>query len=91
MYDIIKASHLGGYKIKLTFENGKEGVVDLEKYSKVGGVFKSFSNPEYFKKFRVNEELGVLCWADGEDIAPETIYSMATGEPLPDWMVEELE
>ena len=77
MYDIIKASYLGGYKIRLIFENGKEGVVDLEEYSIMGGVFEKFTDPEYFNKFRINEELGVLYWPDGEDIAPETIYSLA--------------
>ena len=91
MYDIVKAQHLGGYKIRLIFENGKEGVVNLEKYAKMGGVFTKFSDLEYFKKFQINDELGVLCWPDGEDIAPETIYSMATGEPLPDWMADEVE
>lgn len=91
MFDIIKAVHLGGYLIKITFENGKEGVADLEDYSKKGGIFRNFIDPEYFRKFRINEELGVLFWPNGEDIAPETIYSLATGEPLPDWMEEEVE
>ena len=89
MFDIIKAVHIGGYKIKLTFDNGEEGVADLEKYSNMGGVFHNFKDVEYFKKFQISEELGVLYWPNGEDIAPETIYSMATGEPLPDWMEEE--
>jgi hypothetical protein len=31
-------------------------------------------------------ELGVLCWPEGVDIAPEIIYNEATGEPLPEWM-----
>lgn len=32
---------------------------------------------------------GVLEWEDGPDIAPETLYAKATGEPLPDWMEAE--
>jgi hypothetical protein len=90
MYDIVKAKYLRDYKIELTFENGKTGIVDLKEYSKLGGVFTNFTDFVYFKKFRIHEELGVLCWPNGEDIAPETIYSMATGEPLPAWMEEEV-
>jgi hypothetical protein len=88
MFDIVKAKYLRDYKIALTFENGREGVVDLKEFSKIGGVFENFSDLEYFRKFSINDELGVLCWPNGEDIAPETIYSMATGEPLPEWMEE---
>ena len=91
MYDIVKAKYLKDYEIELTFENGKAGIADLAEYSEWGGVFSGFKDIEYFQQFRINEELGVLCWPNGEDIAPETIYSMATGEPLPDWVEEELE
>ena len=85
-YDIINAEYLGDYKIKLTFENNKTGIVDLKHYIKKQGIFKRFANIKYFQKFYIDKELGVLCWPDGLDIAPETIYSEATGEPLPEWM-----
>lgn len=32
MYDIISAQYLENYKIKLTFEDGKSGVVDFSGY-----------------------------------------------------------
>ena len=73
-----------GYKLEVTFESGEKGIIDLKDYSKRGGVFENFSDLEYFRKVYV--EHGVLCWPGDVDIAPETIYSMATGKPLPDWM-----
>jgi hypothetical protein len=36
--------------------------------------------------FTVNHELGTLTWQNEIDIAPETLYSEATGSPLPDWV-----
>jgi len=40
-----------------------------------------FLDIEYFKKFRV--EFGTLIWGDGEeDIAPETLYTKATGKKI---------
>jgi hypothetical protein len=44
---------------------------------------------EFFKRFRINEELGTLTWQDEIDIAPETLYAEATHTPLPRWMEEE--
>ncbi|MBI4383248.1 MAG: DUF2442 domain-containing protein [Nitrospinae bacterium] len=75
-----------GYKLEIAFENGKRGIVNLLRYVEKSGVFSRFSNLEYFKQFHVNKEAGTLCWPDNVDIAPETLYHEATGEPLPSWM-----
>lgn len=85
-YDVLKVKYIEGYKLELVFENGKKGIVDLQNYVNEGGVFSRFSDIEYFKQAYVDKELGVLCWPDGLDIAPETLYSKVTGEPLPEWM-----
>ena len=85
-YDVLEARHIEGYKLELAFENGKKGIIDLKEYKNKGGVFSRFSDIEYFKQFYVNKEIGTLCWPDGLDIAPETLYYKATGEPLPAWM-----
>ena len=85
-YDVIAVRYLEGYKLEIDFENGKRGIVDFHGYIKKGGVFNRFSDMEYFKQVQINKELGVLCWPDGVDVAPETLYSEATGEPLPVWM-----
>lgn len=89
MYDLVEAKYIDGYTLELTFENGRKGRVDFSVYAKKGGVFDRLADLEYFKKFFVNKELGVLCWPDGLDIAPEILYHKATGEPLPAWMIEE--
>jgi hypothetical protein len=89
--DIISARYINDYKIELTFENGKSGVVDFMKFIDKGGIFARLSDPDFFKSFQVNEELGVITWEDEIDVAPETLYSEATGEPLPHWMSEETE
>lgn len=87
--DLAKIRYLGGYKLELRFKDGKKGVVDFERYIKLGGVYTRFKDLEYFKKAYVDKEVGVLCWPGGVDVAPETLYHEATGEPLPDWMIPE--
>ena len=88
MVDIVEANHIEDYTLELRFENGKKGTVDLSSYITKGGVFARFADMAYFKRFYVNKELGALCWPDGQDIAPETLYHAATGEPLPPWVAE---
>ncbi|RQW02740.1 DUF2442 domain-containing protein [candidate division KSB1 bacterium] len=87
--DIIEAHYLYDYKIKLFFENGKSGVVDFRKFIEKGGVFCKLADYDVFKRFGINRETGVITWEDDIDIAPETLYSEATGEPLPSWIEKE--
>ena len=88
IHDVISADYKGHYQIELTFDDGKRGVVDLSAYSERGGVFERFRDMDFFRDFKINTELGVLEWGGGLDIAPETLYSKATGEPLPEWMAD---
>ncbi len=88
MHDVVSASYKGEYRIEVTFDDGKQGIVDFSKYLRKGGVFDRFKDILFFKNFRINEELGVLTWQDEIDVAPETLYSEATETPLPDWMQE---
>jgi len=89
MHDLVEAKYIDGYTLELLFENGRKSMYDFSPYLKKGGVFGKLSDSAYFKRFHVNRELGVLCWPDGLDIAPETLYHEATGEPLPAWMTAE--
>ncbi len=59
-------------------------------YTQKGGIFGKLKNPEYFKRFEANRDLGTLFWGEDVDIAPETLYSKATCEPLPKWIEQEI-
>lgn len=86
IHDVVKAEYKEEYKIQLVFDNGKAGVVDFSKFITKGGVFKKLEDYEFFKNFDINKELGVISWNNEIDVAPETLYSEATNEPLPNWM-----
>lgn len=85
-YEIIEAKYHKNFLIEVKFQDGKSGIVNLEEYKNKGGIFSKLNDPEFFKNVRLNKEFGVLTWDDEIDIAPEIIYSLATGEPLPEWM-----
>jgi hypothetical protein len=86
IHDVISAEYRGDYRIEVCFDDGKRGTVDFSKYLDKGGVFERFRDLNFFRRFSINQELGVLCWGEEIDIAPETLYSEATGLPLPEWM-----
>jgi hypothetical protein len=86
IHHIVSAEYQDGYKIKITFDDGKTGVVDFSQYAQRGGVFAPFRDLAFFRSFEINREWGVLTWPGEIDIAPETLYAEATGTPLPDWM-----
>ncbi len=86
LHDVVSATLVGEYKIELVFDDGERGVVDFSKYLERGGVFERLRDPEFFRSFTVDPELGVITWGGEIDIAPETLYAEATGSPLPAWM-----
>jgi len=68
-----KAKYISNYNIAIDFDNGEKGIVDLS-FLSWNGVFESIKNLENFKKFKVNKEIGTICWENGADIAPDTLY-----------------
>lgn len=80
-FEIVNAEYLSDYKIKVEFEDGSQGEVDLSDYLEEDTVFKSFLDINFFKNFKI--EYGTLIWGNGEiDLAPETLYTLATGKPV---------
>ena len=87
-FDVTDVTYVGDYRLEITFENGKSGIVDFQKFIAQGGVFARLEDLDFFKRFEMNRELGVISWGGEVDLAPETLYAEATGEPLPGWMTE---
>ena len=73
---IKKAEYIGDYKIKITFDDGSEGIVDLSE-SLEGKVFERLKDKKHFSRFKVDRELGTIVWENGADIAPEYLYFLA--------------
>jgi hypothetical protein len=72
---ITKAKYLKAYKVRLIFNDGVEGEIDLESeinFSK--GVFEPLKNQDYFKTFAIRG--GTLSWKNGADISPEKLYEL---------------
>ena len=70
---VIDATYEQGYMIRLKFNDGAEGFVDLadELY---GEMFVPLTDVEKFKAFRVDPELNTIVWENGADLAPEFLH-----------------
>ena len=76
MNDVIEARYVRNYIVWLRFQNGTCREVDIQPSFR-GPVFEPLRDIEYFKKLRVDREVGTIVWPNGADVAPETLYERA--------------
>jgi len=68
-----EAKYLHDYTIKLRFNDGAEGEIDL-KNELDGEVFETLKDIDKFKKFKVDPDIETIVWENGADLAPEFLY-----------------
>ena len=83
MYDVVEVRPLKRYRLRLRFEDGASGIVDVSARVAFKGVFAPLRDPEYFDRVRVDPELGTVVWPNGADLDPDVLYCLATGLPIP--------
>jgi hypothetical protein len=83
--DIVEVQPLDGYRLKLWFEDGAEGVIDVAQLVPLTGVFAALRERKEFIAVRVDPEMGTICWPGGVDLDPDVLYSLVTGSALPSY------
>lgn len=73
---VTHATPLDGCRVKVRFDDGREGVADLTEALK-GPLFEVLKDPQVFRKLRIDEELQTIVWPNGTDLAPEYVYYQA--------------
>ncbi|HVS43061.1 MAG TPA: DUF2442 domain-containing protein, partial [Candidatus Dormibacteraeota bacterium] len=81
LYDVIDVQVVGHHRLRLTFEDGTVGEVDLSQ-QEWRGVFEPLADPAYFAQVRVDAEAGTVVWPNGADMAPEPLYAEARRHPV---------
>ena len=73
MNDVVEVRYVRDYVVWLRFQDGTSGEVDMRPSLK-GPVFEPLRDVEFFKRVRVDPEIGTIVWPNGADVAPETLY-----------------
>ena len=73
------AEYVREYKILVTFEDGKTGIIDLQN-ELWGEVFEPLQDVGLFRRFRFEAELDTVVWPTGADLAPEYLYENAVAD-----------
>lgn len=77
MAHVTQVKPLAGHRLRLWFDDGAEGEVDLSR-RRWRGVFAPLEDQRFFERVEVDEELGTIVWPNGADIAPETLHGWVT-------------
>ena len=80
--DVTEVRPLGGHWLRLKFEDGVEGNVDIDRIVRFTGVFEPYRGEREFAQVRVNPESGTIEWPNGADLCPDVLYSAVTGIPI---------
>jgi len=76
MNKVVAVDALPGFRLRLRFSDGVEGMVDLSDY--VGsGVFKAWEQSGVFESVAIGSA-GELAWGDTIDLCPDALYLQVT-------------
>ena len=64
---IVKADYLDGYRLRITFNDGKTNDIDFaEIVQNLKGYYSKYQKPSHFKKFKIDD--GNVVWGNDWDL-----------------------
>lgn len=73
-HDVTRLEVLEPYRLRITFEDGTCGEVDVRDRVPFVGVFAPLEDPRVFAQARIDPELRTVVWPTGADLAPDAMY-----------------
>ena len=78
---VVDVETLDGYRLRLRFDDGAEGVVDMS-HLVAYEPFAPWRNEQYFHRQVSIDEWGGIRWSDDLDFCNTALYMQATGKTL---------
>lgn len=69
---------LAGYRLKVRFNDGLEGIFLVEPERR-GGVFLKLLEAKIFNAVTINPDFGCVEWPGGIDLCPDTMHRQMSG------------
>jgi hypothetical protein len=79
LVSVIGVEVLEPYRLRLEFDNGSAGEVDIAAFVPFTGLFAALRDPRVFAAVRVDAELHTIVWPNGADLDPNVLHEQATG------------
>lgn len=73
---------MNDYCLRLRFDDGVEGVVDIAEQVDFEGVFKPMRDLEFFRRVKINQVWGTIEWPGKIDFDPEVLHEEVTGQVM---------
>ena len=86
--DVVSVQALPEHRLRVTFDDGIEGIVDVAQLVKFTGVFEPLGDPEFFAKATVHPELGTVSWPNNADLDSDVLYAKVAGVPVAEYAPE---
>jgi hypothetical protein len=80
MHKIVKVEALEGYRLRVIFEDGVAGIVDLSERL-FGPVFELLKDPAYFRQVGI-DEFGAVCWPNSANLAPDALHARLRNQTI---------
>nr|VFK63420.1 MAG: Protein of unknown function (DUF2442) [Candidatus Kentron sp. UNK]VFK71653.1 MAG: Protein of unknown function (DUF2442) [Candidatus Kentron sp. UNK] len=80
MLAINHAEYVGDYRIRLSFNDGREGIANLEKtlFHDKRPIFSNLKEKSNFRAFKLDH--GTIVWPNELDLAPEYLFYLVFKE-----------
>ena len=79
---VTKVEPLDGYRLRLRFNDGLEGTVDISAVVAFQNDYARLRDPAFFRQVAVEKDFGAIVWPGDLDIDPYTLYVEATGRDI---------
>lgn len=86
MRDVVSVQPLPEFRLRVTFDDGVQGVVNVQEMVQFTGVFQPLRDPAYFTQVRVHPELGTVYWPNDADLDSDVLYAKVSGAPVPEYI-----
>lgn len=80
--NVVGVTQTGPYRLRLRFDDGAEGEIEVKETVSFVGVFEPLRDPAFFAQVRVDSEAGTVVWPNGADLDPLVLHSRVTGVPI---------
>jgi Protein of unknown function (DUF2442) len=84
--DVVAVQPLPDHHLRVTFDDGVEGIVNVRELVQFIGVFEPLQDASFFEQVKVNRELGTVSWPNDADFDSDVLYAKVTGRAIPEYV-----